>query len=178
VHGMFIFGYPLKEDVSFRMSAKERIKHFKNFIKQTKIDTVQVLLPVPLAGTELRERLQKQNRIYSTRDVGWEYYDGNFPVFEPDEPMTAEEMQASMRKIMSKFYRFKYMFMAILHIFSFPALIFFLHNIKSGWKRWYRSWRNDLMRFSGWIIMKGWTTEFKKGTFPQKLRQAKKHLKK
>ena len=177
VHGMFIFGYPLKEDVNFKMSAKERIKRFKNFIKETKIDTVQVLLPVPLAGTELRHRLQKQNRIYSTRDVGWEYYDGNFPVFEPDEPMTPEEMQASMRKIMSKFYRFKYIFMVILHIFSFPALIFFLHNIKSGWKRWYRLWRNDLIRFGGWITIRGWTKEFKKDKFVQKLKKAKEDLK-
>ena len=26
VHGMFIFGYPMREDVQFSMSAKERIK--------------------------------------------------------------------------------------------------------------------------------------------------------
>ncbi|NOX97513.1 MAG: radical SAM protein [Nitrospirae bacterium] len=177
VHGMFIFGYPLKDGINFKMSANERIKRFKNFIKEAKLDTVQVLLPVPLPGTELRQRLEKQNRVYSTEDIGWEYYDGNFPLFDPDEPLTAEEMQASMRKIMGKFYRFKYIFMVGLHIFSFPALVFFLHNIKSGWRIWYRSWRNALVRFGGWIIMKGWTSQFKKGTFPQKLKKAKKHLK-
>jgi radical SAM superfamily enzyme YgiQ (UPF0313 family) len=177
VHGMFIFGYPLKEGLKFRMSAKERIGRFKDFIRKAKIDTVQVLLPVPLPGTELRHRLLRQKRIYPVQDVGWEYYDGNFPVFEPDEPMTAQEIQRSMHRIMGKFYQFRYMFMVGLQIFSFPALVFSLHNIRIGWRRWYRPWRNNLIRFGGWIIMKGWASEFKKSAFTVKLKQAQEHLK-
>jgi len=177
VHGMFIFGYPLKEDLSFRMSAEERVKRLKSFIKKAKIDTLQVMLPVPLPGTELRHRLREQNRIYPIQDVGWEYYDGNFPLFEPDAPMSAEDMQSSVRKIMGKFYPFKYMFIIALNIFSFPALIFFLHNIRLGWRRWYRKWRNALVRFGGWVIIKGWTSEFKKGVFSRKLEKAKERLK-
>ncbi len=176
VHGMFIFGYPLTGGVNFKMSAAERMRRFKDFIRKAKIDTIQVLLPVPLPGTELRERLQRQNRIYSNEDVGWEYYDGNFPLFEPDEPMSAEEMQVSIRKIMGKFYQFKYIFMIVLNIFSFSSLIFYLHNIKLGWKRWYRPWRNHLRRFSGWIIMRKWVLGFKKDPFLQKLQKAKEHL--
>jgi len=188
IHGMFIFGYPLKDvnpvrkefsnGVNFRMSASMRVKHFRNFIKKSKIDTIQVLLPGPLPGTELRRRLQRQNRIYPTQDVGWEYYDGNFPLFEPDEPMSAEEMQASIRKIMGKFYQFKYMFMIGLNIFSFPALVFFLHDIRSGWRRWYRPWRNDLVRFGGWITLKKWSKAFEKDPFSQRLQTAREHLKK
>ena len=177
VHGMFIFGYPLQEGANFKMPLKERIKRFKNFIRKAKIDTIQIMLPVPLPGTELRQRLQKQKRIYSTRDVGWEYYDGNFPLFEPDEPITAEEMQHSIRKIMGMFYQFKYMFMLGLDVFSFPALIFFLHNIKKGWRKWYRSWRNNLLRFGGWVVTRGWNSEFKKGAFTRKLQTARSHLK-
>jgi len=177
VHGMFIFGYPLKEDLNFKMSAKERMKRFKSFIKKAKIDTVQILLPTPLPGTQLRRRLAMQNRLYSIQDVGWEYYDGNFPLFEPNEPMTAEEMQDSIRKIMGKFYQFKYMFMLGLHIFSFPALVFFLHNIRSGWSKWYRHWRNALVRFGGWIIMRRWASQFKKDSFLERLQKAKEHLK-
>ena len=177
VHGMFIFGYPLKEGVNFQMSAGERIKRFKSFIRKAKIDTIQTLLPTPLPGTELRHRLVSQNRVYPIQVVGWEYYDGNFPLFEPDHPMTAEEMQDSIRKIMGKFYQFKYMFMLGLHIVSFPALVFFLHNIRSGWGRWYRPWRNNLVRFGGWIIMKRWASEFKKDTFHKRLQKAKEHLK-
>jgi radical SAM superfamily enzyme YgiQ (UPF0313 family) len=177
VHGMFIFGYPLKEGINFKMSGKERVKRFRSLIKKAKIDTVQILLPTPLAGTELRRRLAAQNRIYSIQDVGWEYYDGNFPLFEPDEPMSPEEMQDSIMKIMGKFYQFKYMFMLGLHILSFPALVFFLHNIRLGWRKWYRPWRNNLARFGGWIIMKRWASQFKKGTFLERLQKAKEHLK-
>jgi len=178
IHGMFIFGYPLKEGINLKIPAAVRVKRFKDFIKKSKIDSVQVLLAGPLPGTELRYRLQRQNRIYPLQEIGWEYYDGNFPLFEPDEPLTAEEMQASIRKIMGKFYQFKYMFMILLNIFSFPALIFFLHNIKMGWRKWYRPWRNNLLRFGGWIIMRRWTSEFKKDKFLQKLQKAEEHLRK
>jgi len=177
VHGMFIFGYPLKEGVNFRMPTGERIKRFRNFIRKARIDTIQILLPGPLCGTELRRRLAIQNRIYPLQDVGWEYYDGNFPLFEPDRPMTAEEMQDAVREIMGKFYQFKCMFMLGLHILSFPAQAFFLHNIKLGWRKWYRSWRNDLVRFGGWIIMKKWAWQFKKDKFLERLQKAKGHLK-
>jgi len=178
VHGMFIFGYPLKEDLNLGVTMEERIKAFRYFIQKSKLDSIQVLLPVPLPGTELRHRLQRQNRIYSTQDVGWEYYDGNFPLFEPDTPLSAEDMQDAIRNIMGRFYQFKYMFMIGLNIFSFPALVFFLHNIGLGWRKWYRPWRNYLVRFGGWIIMKGWTQELKKGTFSQKLKKAQERLRK
>ena len=177
VHGMFIFGYPLKSGAVSKISLKDRIRRYKIFIKKAKVDTIQVLLPVPLPGTELRHRLKEQNRIYASDDIGWEYYDGNFPTFEPDKPFSAGDLQASMRKIMGKFYQFKYMFMVGFHVFSFPSLVFFLHNIKTGWRKWYRPWRNSLIRFGGWIILKGWTQQFKKGAFSQRLKRAQENLK-
>jgi len=176
VHGMFIFGYPMRKGINFRMSAKERVEYFKSFIRKSKLDTIQVILPVPLPGTELRQRLEQQNRIYPLRDIGWEYYDGNFLLFEPDDPMTPEEIQASPMKIMGRVYCFKYMFMVALNIFSFPYLVLFLHNIKSGWRKWYRPWRNYLIRFGAWITMKRWKAAFKKDDFSQKLQKAKEHL--
>ncbi|MDD5644667.1 MAG: radical SAM protein [bacterium] len=176
IHGMFIFGYPMKRDVKFGMSSEERIKRFRIFIKKARLDTIQIMIPVPLPGTELRARLAEQNRIYPLEDVGWEFYDGNFPLFEPDVPLTAEEMQKSVKKIMGTFYQFKYMFMIGLHIFSFPSIIFFLHNIKRGWRRWYRYWRSHSIRFGGWFILKGWMSDFKKGSFSEKLKSAKDHL--
>ncbi|RJO63753.1 MAG: radical SAM protein [Candidatus Omnitrophota bacterium] len=176
IHGMFIFGYPMEEGASFKMPSKERVRRIRSFIKKAKIDTIQVLLPIPLPGTELRLRLERQHRVYSLKDVGWEYYDGIFPLFEPDEPMAAEEMQLSVRQIMGKFYQFNYMFKIVINIFSFPGLLLFLHNIRSGWRKWYRPWRNDVIRFGGWIIMRKWLRDFKKDNFPQKLKNARQHL--
>ncbi|MBN2482756.1 MAG: B12-binding domain-containing radical SAM protein [Candidatus Omnitrophica bacterium] len=178
VHGMFIFGYPFKEASAPKISLNERIKRYRTFIKKAKIDTIQVLLPVPLPGTQLRDRLQHQNRVYPLADIGWEYYDGNFPIFEPDAPLSAQELQVAMHKIMGRFYQLKYMFMIGIHVFTFPAMIFFLHNIKSGWRQWYRPWRNSLARFGGWIVMKGWTQKFKKSTFLDQLKEAQTHVRK
>lgn len=176
VHGMFIFGYPIREGVNFKMSAKEQVKRFKNFMTKAHLDTFQVMLPIPLPGTELRKRLEQEKRIYSPQDLGWEYYDGNFLLFEPDGPMKPEEMQASPMKIMGRIYQFKYMFMIALNVFSFPYMIFFLHNVKYGWKKWYRPWRQSLIRFGAWITMKKWKSAFKKDDFSIKLQKAKKHL--
>ncbi|MFA5069018.1 MAG: radical SAM protein [Candidatus Omnitrophota bacterium] len=173
IHGMFIFGYPMTYDIHFKMSVHERIKHFRRFIAKAHLDTFQVMLPIPLPGTELRKRLERDNRIYSRRELGWEYYDGNFALFEPDAPMTPEEMQASPMKIMGMIYRFKYIFMIALNVFSFPCMIFFLHNIRYGWKMWYRQWRQSLIRSVGWITMKRWESVFKKDDFLYKLQKAK-----
>jgi len=176
VHGMFIFCYPLKDNSNFKMSVHERAGCYKDFIRRTKIDTVQILLPVPLPGTELRARLREQNRIYPLEDIGWEYYDGSFPLFEPDKPMRSEEIQLSARNIMGRFYQFGYMFLIPVNILSFTRLIFFFHNIRLGWRKWYRSWRNYLIRFGGWVIIKRWTSKFKKDTFLNKLQKAQEHL--
>ncbi|MBI4706747.1 MAG: B12-binding domain-containing radical SAM protein [Candidatus Omnitrophica bacterium] len=173
IHGMFIFGYPMKDGVEFKMSAKERIKQFKSFINKTRIDTIQVLLTGPLPGTELRKRLVEQGRVYPLEEIGWEYYDGNFPLFKPDEPLGPEDMQKAAGKIMGKFYRFRNFFMIGITILSFPRLIFCLHDIKKSWEDWHREWRNSGMRFGGWLIMREWKTKFKKDSFLQKLKKVK-----
>ena len=176
VHGMFIFCYPLKENSGFKMSGNERAGYYKDFIRKAKIDTVQILLPVPIPGTELRDRLQRQKRIYPREDIGWEYYDGNFPLFEPDEPLNSEEIQQISKRMMGRFYQFAYMFLVPVNILSFTGILFFFHNIRLGWRRWYRSWRNHLVRFGGWIILRKWTIAFRSDKFPQKLQKARQHL--
>jgi len=171
VHGMFIFAYPAKDDIRFDLPIKERIKRFKRFIRKSGLDTIQVLLPIPLPGTELRERLKE--RIYALADIGWQYYDGNFVVFEPKAPLTAEEMQHSIPKIMGMFYRFRHMFFVGMDVFSFLSLIFSLHNLKHGWRRWYRNWRNHIIRFGGWITIRKWKSFFKEDSFLEKLKKAR-----
>ncbi|MHC4715707.1 MAG: B12-binding domain-containing radical SAM protein, partial [Planctomycetota bacterium] len=176
VHGMFIFGYPAREGQAFRMSAEERVRRFRRFIRKARLDTVQVMLAGPLPGTELTRRLRAANRIFSTDCVGLEYYDGNFPVFQPDEPLTPEDMLASVRKIMGRFYRSHHMFSVGLHILSFPAIAFYLHRIKSGWRRWYRKWRGSLYRTGGWLLLRRWTAAFRRDPFLSKLAEAKRRI--
>ncbi len=173
VHGMFIFGYPMKEGVHFNMTAQERVKRYQQFIRRARLDTIQILAPIPLPGTQLRERLKRQNRIYPLEEIGWEYYDGSFPVSEPDEPLSAEELQLSAKKIMASFYQFQYVFRIALNVLLFPGLVFFLGNIKPGWRKWYRHWRNNWIRFTGWMIIKEWSSNFQKDKFLTKLQSAK-----
>jgi len=177
VHGMFIFGYPMPEGIEFTMSAPERIKRFKRFINQARLHSVQVLLPAPLPGTELTQRLLRQKRIFPREYVGWEYYDGNFPLFLPDPPMTPEEMQSSLIKIMGRYYRLRHMFQIGLSILWFPILFFYLPNLKRGWEKWYRSWVNHTTRFGGWLIMRQWLRNFRQDPFGEKLAAAKRILK-
>jgi len=178
IHGMFIFGYPLADGIEFSMPAAERIRRFRKFIQKARLDSVQVLLPAPLPGTELTDRLKRQNRIFPKNLVGWEYYDGNFPLFIPDAPMTPEEMQTSMHRIMGRFYRFKYMFNIGLHILWFPVLFFYLPNLKRGWGKWYHVWVNQVTRFGGWLLLRRWYAAFKRDPFTRKLAEAQEYLSK
>jgi radical SAM superfamily enzyme YgiQ (UPF0313 family) len=176
VHGMFIFGYPLPPGVEFHMSASERVRRFRRFIRKTRLDTIQVLLPVPLPGTAMTDRLASANRIFPVSSVGWEYYDGNFPLFVPDSPLAPETMQACLRQIMGRFYRFRHLFAIGRNVLVFPAMVFSLWNIRFGWRLWYRSWRNDLIRFGGWIILRRWTANLRRGTFALRLAEAKQRM--
>ena len=176
VHGMFIFGYPAAAGRPFHMSADDRVRHFRRFIKAARLDTVQVVLPVPLPGAEMTRRLRADGRVYSTDYVGLEYYDGNFPLFQPDEPLTAENMQAATRKIMGHFYRARHLFAVGIDIVSFPVMAFYLHRIGTGWEKWSRKWLRNLYRTGGWLTFRKWTAAFKKDGFLAKLDRAKKQL--
>jgi hypothetical protein len=158
------------------MPVNERVKRFRRFIRKSGIDSVQVLLPVPLPGTELRRRLQEQGRVYPLEDVGWQYYDGNFPLFEPDAPVTPEELQRAGKRIMSRVYRFRYAILVAASILSFPVLLFSLHRLTTGWNRWYRRWEIRLIRFGGWITIRKWTSDFQRGNFLPQLEKARVHL--
>jgi hypothetical protein len=82
-------------------------------------------------------------------------------------------MLASVRKIMGRFYRPLHMFSLGLDILFFPTVGFYLHNIRSGWKRWRRKWKRSLYRTGGWLLLRKWTTAFKKDEFLRKLAEAK-----
>lgn len=166
VHGMFIFGYPQRDGEPHpEFTLQQRMDRYWRFIRKARIDTIQILLPVPLPGTELTRRLRSANRIFPLDPIGWKFYDGNFPLFTPDPPLTPETMLEASGKLMKKFYRFRNMFYVGLNILLFPMIIFPTFNLKSGWKRWYKSWRNNLWKFIGWNILRKWTVRFDKDEF-------------
>ena len=125
--------------------------------------------------TELTDRLRKANRVYSTDNVGLEYYDGNFPVFQPDAPMTPEGMQASVYRIMRGFYGPRHLLVVAIHLIAFPAIALRLHSIGVGWQKWYRRWARSIYRSGGWLLLRKWTAEFRKDGFLSKLAEAKKN---
>lgn len=175
IHGMFIFGYPAINE-PFLMSSKDRGAAYRNFIRKAGIDTIQILLPVPLPGTELTERLAEQHRIFSREDIGWEFYDGNFQLFEPDKPLDAVDVQETAKKLMVYFYRFNSLFSIGIAIATFPLLIFHLFNLRKGWRLWFRKWRNALWRFIGWRIIRNWKNCNNSSTSRQRLCSAQDRL--
>jgi len=189
IHGMFIFGYPYKKEsdesrVTNEISIEEKVKRFKKFIFKSRIDTVQLLLTIPLPGTELRKRLEAENRVY---DIGWEYYDGQFPLFKPDFGVEPEAMQQAVTKIMRRFYGVQNLAYIIINIvINFPIMLipsaFSLFSMRARYlihvfKKWYRFlFRNQSIRFGGHFIVKGWFKNFKKGKFTSILNNAKNKL--
>lgn len=82
LHGMFIFGYPGRPgQPTFPLT--ERAKRYARFIKEARIDSIQVLNAIPLPGTKLRERLANEGRLLPQETVGWEHHDGLFLCYDP-----------------------------------------------------------------------------------------------
>ncbi len=171
VHGMFIFGYPMRSGVTFEMSGAERVRRFRTFFRRARLDTMQVLLPVPLPGTALRARLEKAGRVLPTGEIGWEYYDGNFPLILPDAPLTPEVALQSLQALMGGFYRFRRMMAVMLHTLRFPLAMLPLINLRSRWSKWYRRWRNAVIGSAGYFIVRNWRKAFRSGPFQEKLRR-------
>ncbi len=184
IHGMFIFGYPDKKASNNEISLDEKVNSFQKFIKKAKVDTIQVLLAIPLPGTGLYKRLEQEGRLFSLDKIGWEYYDGQYPLFQPDHGVTPEELQKAVRKIVFPFYSFLNIFkIIIILLFLFPGLIFFLSftlitgktkyffNAFNIWRR--KLFSKHLLKFGGYLIIKNWVKKNKEGVFQYKLHAAK-----
>ncbi|HNW92868.1 MAG TPA: radical SAM protein, partial [bacterium] len=176
VHGMFIFGYPMQPGTRLDVTVKDQVRAYKQFIRRAHLDTIQVLLPVPLPGTALRRRLMREQRIYPREIIGWEYYDGNFPLFEPDPPLTADTQQQAMRAIMGGFYHFSHMMWVGVRTLTFPLYFIPLFNFRAHWEIWYRPWRNNIRGFGGWLLLRRWTDLLQKRRFSRLLADARKQL--
>ena len=189
IHGMFMFGYPQKPGHSQPiLPMKQRTEFLRDFIKKAKIDTLQVLLTIPLPGTELRDRLIGENRAFSINNIGWEYYDGQYPLYIPDNGEEPEDLQRNVLYLMHTFYNFSNFWKVSKNILiHFPLIMFPISitiaggrvaYIKAAFRLWYRKYfRNCAVRFGAYFVVRGWFREFKKDRFLEKLNNAKLELK-
>lgn len=107
LHGMFIFGYPSSKDdsKSSSLTIKQRAKYYVDFFKKSGIDTIQVLNAVPLPGSDLRARLEREARLLPLSTVGWDKYDGLFLCYDPrPDGLDAFDLQNMPCLLMKKKY--------------------------------------------------------------------------
>lgn len=160
VHGMFIFGYPAREgEVRIKIGVKETARRFREFIRQAKIDSIQVMHAVPLVGTALRARLEKQGRVFPLELVPWSRYDGNYVCFMPDD-MTLAEFQETPLKIMKWFYGPFGFLKVSLRTVAFPV-----DFLIRGWHRWRRGWWRDVVNYGGHLLIQRWHRKQRVDTF-------------
>ncbi len=122
VHGMFVLG----SDEDDKMVARKTVE----FARKQWIDSVQLLILTPLPGTDLYEKLEREDRLFTKR---WELYDGMHVVFEPAK-MSPFELQRTMIRAMAGFYSLKECIGNILHLKFF----------------------NASLRYTGWRIVRRW----------------------
>lgn len=161
IHGMFIFGYP--NNTPSRLSVPEAVECYKSFIRKAKISSIQVLHPVPIVGTELRSRLEKEGRIFPLELVPWSRYDGNFACFQPDN-MSLAELQDTPIKLMKWFYN-----RWSLWRIPYKTLVFPFHYLFAGWRHWHDGWLRDVVRYSGHRILIKWLKRQRGKEFISKL---------
>lgn len=191
IHGMFMFGYPWRKGHGSEekqvMPVQERADRFRQFIRKGRIDTAQVLMTVPLPGTELRERLEQDGRLYPLDKIGWEYYDGQYPLFEPDDGSNPEELQRAVGSIMSGFYSLNNFWRVVINIgFRFPTIVFpaaltlttlRTRYLSAAFKWWNKQYfRNQATRFAGYFIVRNWFKKFRSDDFLEKLEEARTQL--
>jgi len=85
-------------------------------------------------------------------------------------------MLASIRRIMRRFYGPRHLMVVAASILAFPAIVLWLHNLRAGWRKWYRLWLAGVYRSGGWLLLRKWVAAFRKDGFLAKLAEAKRAL--
>jgi len=163
VHGMFIFGYPSEEKSA--LTAKEMIERYKDFIRKTKISSIQILHPVPIPGSDLWKRLSLDGRIFPLNVVPWSRYDGGSACFIPDN-MSLADFQEGPFKLMKWFYSGASFWTIPLRTISFP-----FEYLVTGWERWHHAWAREIVKYGGHLLMQKWRAYRESELFTKKLEE-------
>lgn len=144
VHGMFVLGGEDDDRETVMQTVKTAIKW--------KIDTVQMVILVPLPGTPFYDDLKSQNRI-ATYD--WSHYDGHHVVFKPNKISAWELQYGVMLEAMPKFYSFWQVIKSFLR-FKFRNFYFrvYGHWMLIKWKVNNSRYLEELKAFSSKLITK------------------------
>ncbi len=206
IHGMFILGYPTFKDsrVKMKMSIKERADRFWEFISRNKIDTVQIVKPVPLPGTILSNKLKEENRLFPIELVDYSKYDGNWVCFEPDADVDAREFMYETERLVRKFYSYGSLskilyqlpfypmeltcrvFNRMLPLLTNPEDRYNIRNLGAilqksfadGKRECDRKYRNAKLRLGGRIILQQWRKDCRKEEFLSTIDKARDFIKK
>ncbi len=83
VHGMFVFGSDADDAAVLRDTS--------DFVRRSRVDSVQYMVLTPFPGTELFRRLEAEGRLLHRM---WRYYDAMHVVFQPAgfEPLELQNM--------------------------------------------------------------------------------------
>jgi radical SAM superfamily enzyme YgiQ (UPF0313 family) len=164
VHAMFILGYPHKKKTD-GLNVNEMAGRFRKFIRKAKLTTIQILHPIPIVGADLRTRLSEEGKLFPLDVLPWEWYDGNYACFIPDN-MTLAELQKIPIGLMGRFYNG----INLLKI-SLRTAVFPFDYLIRGWRRWYRDWLRDIMRYGGHRLLKRWRKREDQDKFLEKLQE-------
>ncbi len=153
VHGMFVLGGEEDDRETIMQTVRAAIKW--------KIDTVQMVILVPLPGTPLYDNLAAQNRI-ATFD--WSQYDGHHVVFKPNKLSAWELEYGVMLEAMPKFYSLWRVVESFVR-FKFKNFYFRIygHWMLIKWKVHNSRYLDELKAFSSKLISKEKTKELAKG---------------
>ncbi len=132
VHGMFVFGGD--ED------SVATIRETVDFALETKIDTVQFMILVPLPGTPVYTQLDQEGRLL-TKD--WDFYDGHHVVFQPKQ-MSPWELQTETINAFRRFYAIRNL-PRNLFVTGFSSVVFrgIGYYLVRKWTKecgWYQQW--------------------------------------
>ncbi|MDP3883195.1 MAG: cobalamin-dependent protein [Candidatus Staskawiczbacteria bacterium] len=148
VHGMFIFGFPAS---GHETPIAERVGIYKKFIKKACLDFIQVLLPIPLPGSELYNEYKTAGKLFPLSVAGWNKYDGNFLLIKPDKKANLHELQSANLRIMKWFYSPFSFYKMVYRTLIFPVDCFL-----RGFGPWKSDWGREVILWIGHGIVKSW----------------------
>jgi radical SAM superfamily enzyme YgiQ (UPF0313 family) len=95
VYGAFVFGFDSDDDYVFQTTL--------DFAMNSQLDLLQPTILTPFPGTELRESLEREGRIF---DSDWNNYDTSHAVYYPKH-MTPATLEAGRAWVISQFHSWR-----------------------------------------------------------------------